>query len=145
MAELHSAFVYTIGGVALFMLGMNIASENLQKLAADRIKDVVTTLAKKPVMGMFLGIGLTMIRQSSGAVTSMLVGLGSARVISLSQVMSVILGAAVGSTLTVQILSLNVAQLGLPLFGLSFFAYFLSRKRALKNFAAATMGFGLLF
>lgn len=145
MQTVHSAFILTFGGVAVFMFGMNIASENLQKIAADRIRDIITTLAKKPVWGVALGVGLTMILQSSGAVTSMLVGLGSAGVVTISQVMSVILGTAIGSTLTVQILSFNVAQIGLPMFALSFFAYFLSRKRTLKNFSAALMGFGLLF
>ncbi len=145
MIASHSALIMTLGGVAVFMLGMNTASENLQKLAADRIRDIVTTLAKKPFWGVFLGIGLTMILQSSGAVTSMLVGLGSAAVISLPQVMSVILGTAIGSTLTVQILSFDIAQFGLPTFALSFFVYFLSRKRTVKTFAAAIMGFGMLF
>src|SRR5476651_2767122 len=98
MLGFHSALVLTLGGIAVFMLGMNTASENLQKIAADRIRDIVTTLAKKPIWGIFLGICLTMILQSSGAVTTLLVGLGSAAVISLSQVMSVILGAAIGST-----------------------------------------------
>ncbi len=134
-----------MAGVAVFMLGMNIASENLQKIAADRIRDIVTTLARKPFWGVFLGVALTMILQSSGAVTTMLVGLGSARVISLQQVMSVILGTAIGSTLTVQVLSFNVAQFGLPVFAISFFIYFLSRNRVLKNCMAAAMGFGLLF
>ena len=127
------------------MLGMNIASENLQKLASDRIRDIVTTLAKKPIWGIFLGVALTMILQSSGAVTTMLVGLGSARVISLQQVMSVILGTAIGSTLTVQILSFNVSQFGLPVFATSFFIYFLAKNRVVKNCMAAAMGFGLLF
>lgn len=145
MPLIHSAFITTFGGVAIFMLGMNIASENLQKIAADRIRDIITTLAKKPFWGVFLGMGLTMILQSSGAVTSMLVGLGSAGVVTISQVMTVILGTAIGSTFTVQILSFNVAQIGLPIFALAFFAYFLSRKRMLKNFSAAVMGFGLLF
>lgn len=135
----------TLGGIAIFMLGMNTASDNLQKLAADRIREIVTTLARKPIWGVFLGMVLTMILQSSGATTTLLVGLGSAAVISLSQVMSVILGAAIGSTFTVQILSFNVAQFGLPVFALSFFAYFLSRKRILKTFSAAIMGFGLMF
>src|SRR5206468_2341804 len=93
MQGLHSALIVTLGGIAIFMLGMNTASENLQKIAADRIRDIVTTLAKKPVCGVFLGIGLTMILQSSGATTTLLVGLGSAAVINLPQVMSVILGA----------------------------------------------------
>ena len=125
MQGLHSALIVTLGGIAIFMLGMNTASENLQKIAADRIRDIVTTLAKKPVWGVFLGICLTMILQSSGATTTLLVGLGSAAVINLQQVMSVILGAAIGSTFTVQILSFNIAQFGLPTFGISFFVYFL--------------------
>ena len=145
MLAFHSALVFTLGGIAVFMLGMNTASENLKKIAADRIRDIVTTLAKKPVWGVFLGICLTMILQSSGATTTLLVGLGSAAVITLPQVMSVILGAVVGSTFTVQILSFNVAQFGLPTFALSFFIYFLSRKRMVKTTAAAVMGFGLLF
>jgi phosphate:Na+ symporter len=141
----HSAVVLAVGGVALFMLGMNLASENLQKLAADRIRDIVTTLARKPIWGVFLGVGMTAILQSSGAVTTLLVGLGAAGVITLPQVMSVILGTAIGSTLTVQILSFDVSQFGLPVFGCFFFVYFLAKKRTLKNFAAAVMGFGLIF
>lgn len=141
----HSALVMTLGGVAIFMLGMNLASENLQKLASDRIRDIVTTLARKPFWGLFLGVGLTMILQSSGAVTTLLVGLGSAGVISLPQVMSVILGTAIGSTITVQVLSFDVAKFGLPIFAMFFFVNFLSRQRTLKNFAAAAMGFGLIF
>lgn len=144
-SALHSAFITTFGGVAIFLLGMHVASDNLQKLAADRIRDIITTLAKKPIWGVFLGVGLTMILQSSGATTSLLVGLGSAGVVSIHQVMSVILGAAVGSTFTVQILSFNVAQFGLPIFALAFFVYFLSKKRTVKNSAAAVMGFGLIF
>src|SRR5258708_4999796 len=119
MTGAHSAFIFIVSGVAIFMLGMNIGSENLQKIAADRIRDIVTTLAKKPIWGLFLGIGLTMILQSSGAVTTLLVGLGSAGVVSVAQVMSVILGTAIGSTLTVQVLSFNVAKFGLPVFSLS--------------------------
>lgn len=86
-----------------------------------------------------------MILQSSGAVTSMLVGLGSARVINLAQVMSLILGCAVGTTFTVQLLSFNISQYGLPIFAVFFFFYFLTRKRIVRTTMAAVMGFGLLF
>ena len=145
MPVVHSPLILTLGGVALFMLGMNLASENLQKIAADRIKDIVTVLAKKPVWGLFLGVALTMILQSSGAVTTLLVGLGSAGVITISQVMSVILGSAIGSTLTVQVLSFDILQYGLPVFGISFFVYWLTKRRTVKTCASAVMGFGLLF
>lgn len=127
------------------MLGMKTASENLQIIAADRIKDIVTTLARKPLWGILLGIGLTMILQSSGAVTSLLVGLGAAGVITLPQVMSVILGSAIGSTMVIQALSFDISKFGLPVFGMFFFVHFIAKKRMVKNVAAAGMGFGLLF
>lgn len=145
MAGSHSSLIFIFGGVALFMLGMKIASENLQVIAADRIRDIVTTLARKPLWGIFLGVGLTMILQSSGAVTTLLVGLGAAGVITLPQVMSVILGTAIGSTLTIQILSFNIAQFGLPVFAIFFFVHFVAKNRMLKNVSAAIMGFGLIF
>ncbi|MBX3023163.1 MAG: Na/Pi cotransporter family protein [Bdellovibrionales bacterium] len=141
----HSSLVTTLGGVALFILGMSMASENLQKIAADRIRDIVTTLAKKPFWGLGLGVGLTMILQSSGAVTSLLVGLGSAGVIGTQQVMSVILGSAIGSSLVVQVLSFDILRFGLPFFAISFFVFWFSKRRIVKTCAAAAMGFGLLF
>lgn len=127
------------------MFGMQLASDNLQKLAADRIREIITTLARRPIWGVALGVLLTIILQSSGAVTSMLVGLGSARVIGLSQVMSVILGTAIGSTFTVQVISFNVAQYGLPVFVFSFLVYFMAKKRVITTTMAVGMGFGLIF
>jgi phosphate:Na+ symporter len=141
----HSSILITMGGIALFMYGMSIASDHLQKLAANRIRDIITTLAKRPVFGVLLGVILTVILQSSGTVTSMLVGLGSARVITLPQVMSVILGTAIGSTFTVQVISFNLAQYGLPIFVFSFLVYFMTKKRTLSNTMAVGMGFGLIF
>ncbi len=141
----HSDFILTLGGVALFILGLNMASSSLEKLAADRIRQIVTTLARQPIFGVGLGVALTFVLQSSGAATSLLVGLGSAGVITLSQVMSVILGTAIGSTITVQVLSFNIAQFGLPLFAVAFFVQFLSRRRGVVQFATAVMGFGLVF
>ncbi len=141
----HSALVVTLGGLALFIFGLSLASEALQKLAANRTRDLISQLSTRPVLGVFLGMVLTLMIQSSGAVTSMLVGLGSAKVISLRQVMSVIVGAAVGSTFTVQLISLNISHYGLPMFALAFPVYFLTNKRALKNAMSVIMGFGLLF
>lgn len=122
-----------------------MASESLQRLTANRTRDALQKLSAKPYLGVMLGVILTLMIQSSGAVTSMLVGLGSAGVITLQQVMSVILGTAVGSTFTVQIISLNIAQYGLPIFVLSFIVYFLSNKRVLRDSMMVFMGFGLIF
>ncbi len=124
---------------------MSIASENLQKLAANRIRDLIGVLSKTPFYGVVLGIGLTLMIQSSGAVTSMLVGLGSAGVITLQQVMSVILGTTIGTTFTVQLLSLNVAKYGMAIFAFTFPVYFLTKRRVLRTSMAVFMGFGLIF
>ena len=78
LSDSHSSLIITLGGVAFFMYGLTLTSESLQRLAANRIRDLITILSRRPILGVLLGILLTLILQSSGAVTSMLVGLGSA-------------------------------------------------------------------
>ncbi len=127
------------------MYGMTLASDHLQRLAANKIRTLLSKLSEQKILAILVGVGLTALLQSSGAVTSMLVGLGTARVISLTQVMGVIIGTAIGSTLTVQLISFNLAQYGLAIFFISFMIYFLQQKRIVKHLAAVTMGFGLIF
>lgn len=137
--------IYTIAGIAFFMFGMTLASKYLQRLAANRITELLGKLSDRPFLGVGVGVLLTVLIQSSGAVTSMLVGLGTAGVINLRQVMSVILGTAIGTTVTVQLLSLNVAQYGLAIFSFSFTVYFLTDKRVTRQIFGVLMGFGLIF
>lgn len=145
MTSTHSIIVLIFGGTAFFLLGMNIASDNLQSLAANRVRDIIAKLADKPVLGVLAGVAITVLVQSSGAVTSMLVGLGTAGVVTLPQVMGIILGTGVGTTITTQLLSLNIAQLGLPLFAIAFTVHFLTHKKTLSRVMQAVMGFGLMF
>jgi phosphate:Na+ symporter len=145
MTILHSSFTYTIAGIAFFMFGLGLISENLQKLAANRINELLSKVSTRPVIGVMVGVLLTVIIQSSGAVTSMLVGLASAGVVKLAQVMSLIIGTTIGTTVTVQLLSLNLAQYGLPLFTLAFSIYFLTSHRFLRQVMQVFMGFGLIF
>ena len=141
----HSSLVLAIAGIAFFLFGMGFASDNLQKLAANRIRDLLTTLGDRPLWGVVVGILMTVVIQSSGAVMSLLVGLGSAGVVTLRQVMGIIIGAAIGTTFTVQLLSLNISKYGLPLFAFSFIVYFISKKRVVRRVMSVFMGFGLLF
>ena len=145
LTDSHSSLVITLGGVAFFMFGLNLTSDSLQRLAANRIRDLIATLSRRPILGVLLGVLLTLILQSSGAVTSMLVGLGSAGVIALTQVMGVILGTAIGSTLTVQILSFDIARFGLPLFIIGFLIHFVSKSPTVKTSMMALAGFGMIF
>lgn len=141
----NSHIVIFLAGIAFFLYGASMASGSLEKLMAQRITLLMTKLSKSNVLSIGVGVGLTTILQSSGAVTSMLVGLGSARVIQLPQVMGVIIGTAIGSTLTVQLISFDLSQYALPLFVLGFTGFFLAQKPSLKNLSTVIMGFAMLF
>ncbi len=141
----HPSLVILLAGVAVMMFGMSIASDSLQKLAANPVRDLLGRMANRHYLTILVGVVLTILLQSSGAVTSMLVGLGSAGVITLSEVMGVIIGSAIGTTFTVQLISFNVAQYGLGIFTLAFVGYFASKKRTVRNVSGAIMGFGLIF
>lgn len=146
MVELtQSPLMLLFGGVAIFMYGMTLASQSLEKLFASRITFLLKQLSANQFLSVIVGISLTTVLQSSGAVTSLLVGLGSARVITLRQVMGVIIGSAIGSTLTVQIISFPLAHFALPILVIAFTAYFFAKKPQLKNASMVLFGFGLLF
>lgn len=146
MVDLNvSPLILLFGGVAIFMYGMTLASQSLEKLFASRITFLLKKLSANQFLSIIVGISLTTVLQSSGAVTSMLVGLGSAKVITLRQVMGVIIGTAIGSTLTVQIISFPLAHFALPILIIAFSCYFFSKKPQLKNASLVLFGFGLLF
>jgi phosphate:Na+ symporter len=141
----NSYLVLLVSGVTIFLYGMGVASHSLEKLMANKITSLMHKLSESQVLSIVVGISLTTLMQSSGAVTSMLVGLGSAGVITLRQVMGVIIGTAIGTTLTVQLISLDLGQYALPLFAVAFVVYFRAKKPVFKNIATVFMGFGLLF
>jgi phosphate:Na+ symporter len=129
----NSYLLVLMGGVALFLYGMTLTSQSLEKLLSQRISGLLKRLSENQFLSIVTGISLTTLMQSSGAVTSMLVGLGSARVITLKQVMGVIIGTAIGSTLTVQLISFNVSPTALPLFSLFHFLSISMQKNQLSR------------
>jgi phosphate:Na+ symporter len=141
----HSYFLATFAGLAFFMYGLEFVSKSLKELMGDQVRGLLAKLSNSRLLAITVGVLLTVLMQSSGAVTSLLVGLGKARVITLSQVMGVIIGSAIGSTVTIQLISFNIAQIGLPIFTISFFAYFLAKRNLHKNLIGICMGFGLVF
>ncbi len=141
----NSHFVILFAGIAIFMYGMHIANQSLEKFMANRISHLLNRLSESQFLAIGVGVILTTILQSSGAVTSMLVGLGSARVITIQQVMGVIIGTAIGSTFTVQIISFNLSQYSMPVFILSYGILFFANKPGIKNLANIGIGFSLLF
>ncbi|OFZ29681.1 MAG: Na/Pi-cotransporter family protein [Bdellovibrionales bacterium RIFCSPHIGHO2_01_FULL_40_29] len=141
----NSYLIILLAGVCFFLFGSTMASNSLEKLLAARITSLMNRVSKSSLLAISVGVALTTILQSSGAVTSMLVGLGTARVIKLPQVMGIIIGTAIGSTLTVQLISFDLTAYALPVFILAFCALFLTKKPSIKNMATVLIGFALIF
>ena len=92
-----------IGGLALFLYGMNSMSDALQKAAGEKMKKILGFLTKNPVMGALAGALVTAVLQSSSATTVMTIGFVSANLMTLPQAISVIFGANIGTTMTAQL------------------------------------------
>jgi phosphate:Na+ symporter len=142
---LYHHLILLLAGICFFMYGMQITSHNLQILAADRVRFFMSKLAERQFIGILSGIGLTVLLQSSSAVTVMLVNLASAGVVTLTQVMGVIIGSAVGTTITVQLISFNVTAIALYIVIVGFLILFLSKSKKMQEFGNIIFGFGLIF
>lgn len=143
--NLYEHLVLLMAGVCFFMYGMQLSADSLQILAADRLRALMAQLAKHKVLAIVSGVLITVILQSSSAVTVMLVNLASAGVVTLQQVMGVIVGTAVGTTVTVQLISFNVTQYAPYFLIVGFCIYFFPNKKKLKEIGSVVFGFGLIF
>ncbi len=100
------SFLTMIGGLALFLYGMNVMGDGLAKLAGGKLERILEKLTANPIMGVFLGFVVTAVIQSSSATTVMVVGFVNSGIMRLSQAISIIMGANIGTTATAWILSL---------------------------------------
>ncbi len=134
-----------IGGLALFLFGMNSMSENLQKVAGDRMKKILGFLTQNPVLGAIAGALVTAVLQSSSATTVMTIGFVSAGLMSLPQAISVIFGANIGTTMTAQLMAFKISNYIYPIIFIGFILNFISKKERIKNLGTVIFSFGLLF
>ena len=98
------------GGLAIFIFGMNMMSECLQKVAGDKMKKILSMLTRNPVLGALAGAVTTAVLQSSSATTVMAIGFVSAGLMTLPQAISIILGANIGTTMTAQIIAFKITD-----------------------------------
>ncbi|WP_042276022.1 Na/Pi cotransporter family protein [[Clostridium] dakarense] len=134
-----------MGGLGLFLYGMNLMGDGLQKSAGDKLKKTIELLTSNTFMGVIVGMLVTMVIQSSSATTVMVVGFVNAGIMSLSQAIGVIMGANIGTTITAQLVSLDVDFLAPVALGVGIVIYMFSNKPKLKHLAEILIGFGILF
>ena len=142
-------FFTLIGSVCLFLYGMKLMSEGLQKAAGDKLRNILAMMTNNRFVGALMCIIITALVQSSSATTVMIVSFVNAGLLSLGQSMAVIMGANVGTTLTAWIISLfgfkmDIALYAIPLIGFGVPLLF-CKKSVLKNWGEFIIGFALLF
>ena len=134
-----------LGGLALFLYGMNSMSDALQKAAGEKMKRILEVLTKNPVMGALAGALVTAVLQSSSATTVMVIGFVSAGLMSLPQGISVIFGANIGTTMTAQLMAFKISDYIYPIIFIGFMVSFLSKREKLTEIGKVILSFGLLF
>lgn len=135
-----------LGGLALFLYGMKLMGEGLEKAAGDRLKRLLEALTRNPLMGLLVGVVFTMIIQSSSATTVMVVGFVNAGLLDLMQATGVILGANIGTTVTAWIVAGFQATAYMPLVLLIGVAMMMFLKKLkLQRVGQVVAGFGMLF
>lgn len=133
------------GGLAVFIYGMNLMGEGLQKAAGERMRRILEILTSNPVIAVLVGALVTAILQSSSATTVMVVGFVSARLMSLPQAIGVIMGANIGTTMTAQLIAFDIGKYAYAVVILGFIFFFFGKKKTIKYFGQTVFGFGLLF
>ena len=134
-----------IGGLGLFLYGMNIMGTGLEKTAGDRMKKIIEVLTNNKYMGVLVGAFVTAIVQSSSATTVMVVGFVNAGIMSLTQAVGIIMGANIGTTITAQIVALDLSNIAPLAIGIGVMIWLFAKNRKIKNIAEILIGFGILF
>lgn len=134
-----------LGGLALFIYGMGLMSEGLTQIAGARMKAVLGYVTRNRVFAILAGAGVTALIQSSSATTVMTVGFVNAGLLSLQQAIGVVFGANIGTTMTGQLVSFNLADIALPAVVVGVAGTMAARRLRTRAFWRAVLGFGLLF
>lgn len=142
-------FLKLIGSLGVFLYGMKLMSEALQKVAGNKMRQILSAMTSNRFKGVLTGILITAIIQSSSATTVMVVSFVNAGLLNLIESIGVIMGANVGTTVTAWLISIlgfkiSMSEISLPLIGLCLPLLF-SKKRSRKNWGELIIGFGLLF
>ena len=134
-----------LGGLAVFIYGMNLMSESLQKAAGEKMKTILALLTKNRIMGVIAGALVTAVLQSSSATTVMAIGFVSAGLMNLPQAISIIFGANIGTTMTAQIIAFKITDYIYAFIFVGFLLTFVCKSERIKSIGQTIFAFGLLF
>lgn len=136
---------HLVGGLGLFLVGINIMSENLKSLAGNKMKKIIEKSTNTPIKGVVCGAIVTILIQSSSATTALSVGLVQAGLMTLTQAAGVIIGANIGTTVTSILIGLNVGRYALIILGIGALIVSFTKKKKARYIGGVVLGFGMLF
>jgi phosphate:Na+ symporter len=142
-------FLALLGSLGFFLYGMKLMSESLQKVAGDKLRNILAAMTSNRIKGVFTGFMITALVQSSTATTVMLVSFVNAGLINLIQAIGVVMGANIGTTVTAWLISLlgfkfSISYISLPIIGLSF-PFLFSKSKKKRSIAELMIGFAMVF
>ncbi|KGR80245.1 sodium-dependent phosphate transporter [Ureibacillus manganicus DSM 26584] len=134
-----------LGGLGLFLFAIKFMGDGLQKAAGDRLREILDRFTTNPLMGVLVGILVTVLIQSSSGTTVITVGLVSAGFMNLRQAIGVIMGANIGTTITAFIIGFDVGTYAYPIMALGAVLLFFFKKNSIQNIGQILFGFAGLF
>lgn len=139
---------YMIAALGAFLIGFKLLSENLQRVANKGLRRLFDRTSKNKLAGVGIGAGATILMQSSGATTVMVIGFVNAGILSLAQATAIIMGANIGTTVTTILLALGMANIGDYFMILAFIGIFVAmicKNGKVRSWGLTAAGFGLVF
>ncbi len=137
--------ILVLAGLGLFLYGINRMSSSLKAIAGDRLKTIIKKTTDSPLKGILVGIVVTILIQSSSGTTALIVGLVGAGLMTLPQAIGVIMGANIGTTLTVLMMGLPISDYFIAFVFIGSAIFFFAKKKKTKEIGQALFGFGILF
>ncbi|MCT4633211.1 MAG: Na/Pi cotransporter family protein [Firmicutes bacterium] len=144
-SQLIEIIIELLGGLGLFLFGMNMMADGLEKSAGNKMKKIIEVLTKNRIMAVLIGALVTMVVQSSSATTVMVVGFVNAGIMNLTQAIGIIMGANIGTTFTAQLVSINLTALAPIAIAIGVFLKLFSKNSKTKKYGDIVLGFGILF
>lgn len=133
------------GGLAIFIYGVHLLSEGLEKVAGTRLLSLLDKSLKNPIRQGLFGMVATALMQSSGLLMVTMIGLINANLLTLQQAIGIMLGQEIGTTITGQLVSFKIGSFNLIFLVIGFFLMFFSTKPKLRNIGQPLFGFGIVF
>ena len=134
-----------IGGLGIFLMGMQNMSEGMQAVAGTALRRIISAVTRNRLLAAGVGVLVTCLVQSSSITTVMVIGFVNSGLMMLSQAIGVIMGANIGTTITGWILVLKIGKYGLPILGVAAFVYLFSKRDRPRYIAMTFMGMGMVF